>query len=205
MNEQNLASHSIATKLLFVIYLFLGISIITSISNIIEITHPIFHNRFQTSLAITSIIGFINLIVMVIFAIIWIYRTHKDLETLFPDYPITPKESLKMMLIPFYNLWGLWNMAKSAFDIFKMHGFSLKWNGLSLQAIYLCLIVIGFIDRTLTRSTFGPSYANLPSSEKLIYQIIWGVISILTPILWYGIVTLVEKALYHIVNEQNAS
>ncbi|MCA0970882.1 DUF4328 domain-containing protein [Halobacillus litoralis] len=69
-----------------------------------------------------GVIGLVITLVILTYSIlflVWIYRVHKDLQSLDSSYRISPGRALAQILIPIYNLYGLWNVYSTMADYFK--------------------------------------------------------------------------------------
>ncbi|MDX8044729.1 hypothetical protein SH601_01910 [Gracilibacillus sp. S3-1-1] len=73
-----------------------------------------YNDLFERSLVrIDRIVASVYLIIWVISAItylIWIFKVHRDLRNFHSNYPITSGGALARILIPIYNIFGLWNV-----------------------------------------------------------------------------------------------
>lgn len=87
------------------------------------ITFVLFHELHNSFLAILGVVLFMELILSIVTGItylVWIYRVHEDLNnTLTSHYPITSGWALARILIPVYNLYGLWNVFSTMISYFK--------------------------------------------------------------------------------------
>ncbi len=188
-------SESIGQKLLFIIYLQIGCVFITSVGNILELVKPGLYEKNSIGFVLCAIILMVLILILLVMVPTWIYRVHKDMCSMFSDYPITPKDSLKMTLIPFYNVWGFWKMCKSLYTMFKFHGLQLKVGPFDLQSLYIFAMVLGGIDNQMTKYSFGEGHQGLLLENKLQFEIAAFIVTILSTIIWYGIVKLVTEGM----------
>lgn len=202
MESITLSSESMGNKLLRVIYINIGAIFMMSFHDIIEPINPVLYEKYNTGILFIVAISLINIILMLVFGTKWIYRTHVDLNNIFPDYPISPKQSMKMTWIPIYNAWGIWKIFKTKYEMIKMHGFNMKWFGFSIQSLYIMLWIFSTIDKQMTKISLRGYYANFDSSEKLWFQIVAGVAATTSAILMFGIVKMIREGMEHIKNEQ---
>lgn len=45
-----------------------------------------------------------------LFMLLWLHQFHTKLRRVFSDYPISPWGAVARFAIPFYNVWGIWNL-----------------------------------------------------------------------------------------------
>ena len=57
--------------------------------------------------------------ITIILFFVWLYKLHSDLSRIYINYPVSPLGSIARFLIPFYNLWGIWNVLATMRDHFK--------------------------------------------------------------------------------------
>jgi hypothetical protein len=93
--------------------LFLALMLITEVLELLS-----------TLLVVAAIIGglasillAIDLIHIIIFYSIWIYAFHKELKEIDSSYDVQPGQALARLLIPGYNIWGIW----------KIHSMYARW------------------------------------------------------------------------------
>jgi hypothetical protein len=72
------------------------------------------------------------------------YKLHGDLKALFKPYSITPGAALAELMIPIYNLWGVWDVFATMADQFKSRGGRLAESGAALR-FWLPLLYIGWL------------------------------------------------------------
>ena len=78
-----------------------------------------------------SILSIIIWILLIVFYLIWIYQVHVDFRRLAPCYKIKPGGALLRIMVPFYNLYGMWNVYSTMGDYFKKHS-ALKHIGIKI-------------------------------------------------------------------------
>lgn len=114
----NLRSKSLGNVLYNFLWINLGLTALflinIMITGVVE-TGDTFLNYDAT---ISLIWGIINIIYGIIF-LIWIFNVHRDLQELDTSYPIKPGGAIARVLIPFYNIYGLWNIYSTMADYFK--------------------------------------------------------------------------------------
>ncbi|SIS63574.1 hypothetical protein [Salimicrobium flavidum] len=60
-----------------------------------------------------------NVLIYTVIYLFWLHKVHGDLRELDETYPITPGGALARVLIPFYNIYGLWNIYSTMAGYFK--------------------------------------------------------------------------------------
>lgn len=99
-------------KYLFV-FLIVGLasSTVSFLLSLVEAWDEEFYLDFI--LTIDILVGVFTMISAVITTILflgWIFLVHKEYNEISPNYPITPGGALCRILIPFYNIFGLWTV-----------------------------------------------------------------------------------------------
>lgn len=59
---------------------------------------------------VVTLFTYIVLVMMCILYLVWIWRVHKEYRQLVPQYPLSPGGAIAHILIPFYNIVGLWTL-----------------------------------------------------------------------------------------------
>ncbi len=72
--------------------------------------------------AIVALLLGLNFFVCIVIYLVWLYKVHNDLREMNSSYPITPGGALRRVMIPFYNLYGLWNVYSTMATYFKESG-----------------------------------------------------------------------------------
>jgi hypothetical protein len=85
------------------------------------------------------------LVIALIFAIfvevvylIWMYRVHKDLGGLYPGYKISPGKAVAQLIIPVYNIYGIWNVYTTLSNSLSLESGKMSEHGRFLRT---CLIL----------------------------------------------------------------
>lgn len=152
-----------------VIKIFLWASIVlTTIGFVTTLIYTInydFYLQIEFIDVFSSFLFAVVYIMLGIIYLIWLFKIHKDLKTLNPSYPITPWGAIARVLIPFYNLVGLWTVYSTMHRHFQKYENtkSLGFRLMNYVPIYYVLhLGVNVLDRLLTRSyaydMFGESY-----------------------------------------------
>ena len=190
MEINDLQCESSGKKLLFLVYSWIGIVIIISIHTLYTLIDPMNAKKYDLSVGVVGIIGIINIISLIIFFALWVYKLHKDCNSIFPNYSISPKKSLQLTLIPIYNAWGIWKIAKELFLEFKINEINLSWANIKIQNLYIIMLVCGGIDNAISKITTKTDYVNYDFQSKVVIESLSFIVSLISPILWYIIITL---------------
>lgn len=159
-----LKSNSVAK----VLKIFLWISVI---SNVIVLGNVIVASIIEVGSSFARFDQFISILlagvtlISTIIYLIWLYKIHKDLKNMDSQYPITPGGALRRVMIPFYNIYGLWNVYSTMSKEFKKDQSTFrigKYLGIYVP-IYYSLIFI--------TSWFNSYIAGIPVME--VPTIIW--------------------------------
>lgn len=106
-----------------VLSVFLGLTIILNVVALINVYFYIYQDSiFQNIMVFDQVIGFVlfglNIILMILYST-WIYKVHSDLNKISLHYPISPIRAILRIGIPFYNIWGTWNVYSTLADHFE--------------------------------------------------------------------------------------
>ena len=115
-----LKSKEVGQKLINLLWIelaLLGLSFIFSLCRVSIAS--IYYTHLEVIDGFVALFFVLITLITIILFFIWLYRLHFDLLILFPDYPISPKRALAYLIIPIYNLWGIWHTFATIADYFK--------------------------------------------------------------------------------------
>lgn len=152
-NEMNLKNQ--ATGNVLKIFLIIGMLLgsITVITNFLYV-----YSYYEVYLSIAWIVeavSYASIIIWFITCVIylfWIYKVHEDLKNLDAYYPITPLGAIARILIPVYNLYGLWNVFSTMSTYFKEHGKAFNIGaklGLLIPIYYILFLGTEILNRSI--------------------------------------------------------
>jgi len=103
-----------------ILSIFLGLTIILNVVALINVYFYIYQDSiFQNIMVFDQIIGLVLIGLNSILYSIWIYKVHYDLNKISLHYPISPIRAILQIGIPFYNIWGTWNVYSTLADHFE--------------------------------------------------------------------------------------
>lgn len=114
----NLKSRSLGNVLYNFLWIDLGLTGLLLLNTIITSAIGTGETFVNYDTTITLVWGLINLIYGILF-LIWIFKVHRDLQEMDPTYSIKPGGAIARVLIPFYNIYGLWNLYSTMAHYFK--------------------------------------------------------------------------------------
>ena len=85
---------------------FFGLSVLFALLRLIL---PGIYQGVEIVDGFQTLVGFALYLVMIISALVWIFKLHQDFRVLYENYPISPGKSLACFMIPIYSLWGIWH------------------------------------------------------------------------------------------------
>ncbi|MCM3078618.1 DUF4328 domain-containing protein [Brevibacillus invocatus] len=142
-------------KYLFV-FLIVGLasSGVSLLFSLVEAWNEPFYMEFVIDLDIAvGIFTSIAAIIATILFLGWIYRVHKEYKEISSDYPVTPGGALCRILIPFYNIVGLWTIYSNMSRFLIQYDTSVKKHGKRLRAFipyyYFSHMIYSFLNRRL--------------------------------------------------------
>ncbi|MUK88262.1 hypothetical protein GMD78_07645 [Ornithinibacillus sp. L9] len=136
------------------LFLTLGM-VLSSILVVTTFFYAYFYEVFLSISIIDQAVTIINVIIWIITIIlylVWIYKVHKDLRNLNATYPIKPSGALARILIPVYNLYGLWNIFSTMVDFLKGNTSTAKHAkriGLLIPFYYILFFVTDLLNRLI--------------------------------------------------------
>ncbi|TYR74575.1 hypothetical protein FZC79_13955 [Rossellomorea vietnamensis] len=111
------------------------------------------------SLVLTTIV-----IIYTIIYLVWLYRVHNYLQEMDPSYPITPGGALARVMIPLYNLYGVWNVYSTMANHFKKKP-SISEIGMRLSKYvpiyYVLFLTTAILNSYLSRQPIEEFYSSL--------------------------------------------
>lgn len=136
--------------------------------------------------------------ITVILFLVWMYLLHRDMKALFRTYPITPGAAMAQLMIPFYNLWGIWNVFSAMEERLRTRG------GADLKFWLPLMYVTGFASQVLDRFRMAESRINEASGSSTnsptLMLVALGVAIFLT-IIWLMMTGVIRKSVDHRAKE----
>jgi len=104
-----------------------------------------------------SILSIFFLIVTFGLFFIWIFRVHRDFKQISNSYPVSPRAALARILIPIYNLVGLWTLYRDmAHFLIERESKELRSQGWKLKSMipyyYFPFLLSNVLNRIIIRS-----------------------------------------------------
>lgn len=144
------------------------------------------NSTYLTICDINLFIMTILIIMQVVYYLIWLYHFHSDVTALFPDYPISSNKALARVLIPYYNIWGFWNIYSTYAKLLQSSGKKTFNDGriiVFLLPFFYPLFVITKISSRIVYSR-GLTHA-LPDAALFKIELIYIIMSIAMYIIWF--------------------
>lgn len=146
-NQVQLRSKGVFKLLRWMLLILLGL--LTILANLL-LFQALFNKQIQLELLYSSIASLIVLgnITTIIVALVWLFQVHKDLQTIYPNYPITPAGALRRFLIPFYSLVGIWETVSKIGNHFQLES-KTQASGNTIQTGVVWLYITSVLSYTL--------------------------------------------------------
>jgi hypothetical protein len=170
-SPMSLQSSGIADILMKSLWVRIGFAGISTFFSLIEVLIPAIYASLESLDGLVALIALIVNITTLILAVVWLHRYHKDLMQLYGDYPITPGGALARFMIPFYNIWGIWNTLTTVAGRFKGEEGVLHDLGASLQSLVPRLYGVAILSNILTRYTLQQSLRDPDSVPGFLWLI----------------------------------
>lgn len=152
-----LKSKGIGQKLIYLLWIGLALLGLSFIFSLLEVSIPlIYYIYFELIDGFVALISLPIVLIVAIIFLIWIYRLHFDLSNVFLDYPISPRGSLARLIIPIYNIWGIWDTFATIADHFKKNTEpTIIDAGISLRSWLPFLYIAVFVSRIVSKITLS--------------------------------------------------
>jgi hypothetical protein len=122
--------------------------------------------------------------VTVVITLVWLHRLHASLRTTFSEYPIQPWGAVARFIIPFYSLWGIWNIFATLANRLDSQQGDLVHFGTSLRRwllwFYLSMISSNLLNqiylfqyRRALVENFSPWFFVAKNGAALLFAIVW--------------------------------
>jgi len=192
-----LNSEKTAPALLILLSLLIVIEFVITI--IMYDLHDYLGNPFQSGEYLFFIwLGIILLvtgIVTIIVFSVWIYRAHEELAVYYPGYPVKPVQSVVRLLIPFYSIWGFWNVFMNIIRRFRKDDDRMREIAQKLYVPFIVSFIMNIVGYMSLLKYLLPSdkisYEGLFTREDILYN----AFAILQCVLYIAIFVLIRKAL----------
>lgn len=142
-------------KYLFV-FLIVGLasSGISLLFSLVEAWDESFYVDYVRDLDVAvGIFTSITAMMATILFLVWIFRVHKEYKQISSDYPITPGGALCRILIPFYNIVGLWTIYSTMSRFLIQYDADVEKHGKRLRMIipfyYFSHLIYSVVSRRL--------------------------------------------------------
>lgn len=197
--SQKLSLKSDGVGILLFAFLWLGIAfkILILLYDLLQMIAPDIYASGEVFEAFTVIHYISQLplyIVTIILFLVWMYLLHRDLKLLFRTYPITPGQALAQLMIPIYNLWGIWNVFSTLTERLRTRG------GAALKHWLPLLYLTGFASRSLNRFLIVKSRNEEAEISPTLLLITLG-IDLFLIVIWLEMTRLIRKSVEYRVKE----
>lgn len=140
-------------RCLWILLILGGVSILLSL---VDVLLAVLYTFLAPVDAVQALIAVLLNIAVIVMALIWLYRLHEDLARIYGSYPITPGGSLARFMIPFYNLWGIWNTLGTIANHFKAEAVTER-QGKDLSTFipwfYVAALASNLLNRLILQQT----------------------------------------------------
>ncbi|RIW28458.1 hypothetical protein D3H55_21940 [Bacillus salacetis] len=110
---------------------------------------------------ISLILGMVSITYTILY-LVWLFKIHKHLQQVDSSYPITPGGALARVMIPLYNLYGIWNvystMARYFKDRFSTNNLGARLAGF-VPVLYLLIFPTSILNTVLSGQPAEQSYS----------------------------------------------
>ena len=127
--------------------------------------------------------------------LVWLYRLHASLKTIFSGYPIRPWGAVIRFIIPFYSLWGIWNIFETLANRLKAQEGDLVRLGTSVRR-WLLWFYVSMIGSNLLNQIYLFEYRKgLEGNLSPWFFVAKNSAALLLAVAWLQIVRLISKAM----------
>jgi hypothetical protein len=170
-SDGNLKSSGVAKVLMPTLKVRLGLAALSAAFSLVEVVLPFLYGAIAGLDVLVAIAALICNIISLIVALVWIYNLHLDLKNFYNDYPIEPGASLARFMIPFYNLWGIWNTLMTMAGRFKTEAGLIQEMGDALKSWIPKFYGIAILSNILNRAIFRAAMTDPTSVPPILYLI----------------------------------
>ena len=188
-----LKSYRVGQNLIGFLWFGLGLAIFSLFFSLIKAYPSIYTSLKIINMFQTIFEGIVILITTVIF-LVWMHRLHFDLVNLFSGYPITPGRAIAQLMIPFYNLWGIWNIFATLANRLESEGGDLTIWGSSLRSWLPGLYIVGFASGVLGHVTTGELFNSIVRGEFSVLLLLDATVGLFLSIIWLQMARIIWKA-----------
>lgn len=114
-----LRSRNSATLLSILLWSLLLVGLLGILVLMIEGLFPSLFSLTMLAETLRASLDFFLFLFTALIFLVWMYQVHSDLPEIFSSYPISPGGALARLAIPFYNIWGIWNVFITLASEFK--------------------------------------------------------------------------------------
>ena len=196
----SLKSDTPGILLLAVLYLGLALSAISLLCSIIQLVAPDVYSSIEILDGINALLELPMIIAASILFLVWMYQVHVDLKALFKTYRLSKWAAIAGLAIPFYNLWGTWDVFSTLADKLKLQGGQLAEAGSALRFWLPVLYVVTFGVRFLDRLATMPSRLNTSADFSTFALADLG-LSVFLWVIWLSMTHVIRRALRHKLTE----
>ena len=193
----------IALMLTILQFVYIGASVLIVLLSILNVVSPSTYADFELANGVLVIVTLLVFLGLLVTFGIWGYVLHGDLKLLFGKYPITPGSAVAQLLVPFYNLWGIWNVFSTLADHLKSKGGDLAEFGSDLRFWLPLLYVITVLARLMDRIvTIQSSHSEDVASPKLL--LVSTGIDMILPFIWLMMTRTIGKAVDRLAKQKQS-
>lgn len=189
-----LKSESIGNILIAFLWTGLGVSVLSLLFSLSEFLAPDFYTQLAILDAVNVLIQALITVITIILFLVWMYQLHADLKVLFNPYPVSSGEAMAQLIIPFYNLWGIWNVFATLADRLKSKGGQLAGAGSALRFWLPLLYVTGIASRILNRIVLNQSLMDAEQGASTTLILVTVGVDLFLSIIWLQMARIIVEA-----------
>jgi len=172
---------------------YLGTTIVIVVLSLVNVISPSTYADFEIAYGILVLLGLLLFLGLIVTFLVWAYVLHGDLKTLFGRYSITPGSALAQLMVPFYNLWGTWNVFSTLGNQFKWAGGELEGFGSDIRFWLPLLYIITILARIMNRIVLVQnSHSDDVASPKLV--LVSAGLDMIVALIWLVMTRTIVKA-----------
>jgi hypothetical protein len=165
-----LKSASIVNILVPALWVRLGFGALSLLFSLIQVVIPPLYGLLQPLDGLQSVLAILISISTLIMGLIWVYKVHQDLPQFYGEYPISPSQSLAQFMIPFYNIWGIWNTLNTLAQRFIGEPITEQF-GRAIKAFLPWFYGVAILSNVLNRTILRQEIANPGSVSPFMFLI----------------------------------
>ncbi|OEH92092.1 hypothetical protein [Bacillus solimangrovi] len=142
----SLRSHRVSKLLIVLLKVVIALTCVSIVTTFIAVFFEQIYLKIMKFDALIDISTALIFVIASIMYLVWLFKIHRDLKDMDFNYSITAGGALARVLVPIYNIWGIWNIY-STMARYLVNDLNTKSIGLRLKKIIIFYYILELISR----------------------------------------------------------